>query len=829
MNLFLKNQNIIAYQSVKTIVTNAESYIFVATLKSTSSMGEKKFRYRNYILGFWSLVVILTGSIALLFMMIANGKLGFMPSFEELENPKNILASEIYFEDGKMLDKYFVRENRTFVGFESLPPHLIDALIATEDVRFYDHSGIDLRGLFRVAKGILTGDTSSGGGSTLSQQLAKMLFPRTGVESKTDLVLRKFKEWVIAVKLERSYTKEEIILMYLNKYDYLNNAVGIKSAADVYFGIQPDSLKLHQAAMLVGMAKNSSLYNPLRRPELVQNRRNVVLKQMEKYGYITQSERDSARVKPLDLSYNKVDYKLGPAPYFREFLRLTLSSKKPERENYPSWQEQKFKEDLEEWKNNPLFGWCNKNKKPNGENYNIYTDGLKIYTTLDSRMQKYAVEAVEQHLRYDLQPLFDGSLESLQNPPFADNMSEEDVESLLNREIRKSERYRLMNLAGKNFSEIKEAFNKPAKMNIFKWEGEIDTTMTPMDSIKHYLRHFRSSFMAMDTETGKVKAYVGGPNYKHFMYDMVKGGKRQVGSTVKPFLYTLAMQNGLTPCTSVPNVSQQFQLWDGSIYEPKDSDVDPEMDGRMVTLKWGLANSKNRISAWVLKQFSPNAVVEVMKRLGIYSPIDPQYSMIYGTSDITLYEMVGAFNAYANLGVYTKPYFVTRIEDRHGNIIARFFPDRHEAIDEQTAYLMLNLLEGVINEGTGIRLRSPNLWRARVTKEYGQFAMPIAGKTGTTQNHSDGWFIGTTPKLTAGVWTGADLRSIHFKTISSGQGSNMALPIWGYFYKQVLADESIGYSEEEMEFKKPANFHINLDCDEQEEQQTTPVESDDFF
>ncbi|MCF6332003.1 MAG: transglycosylase domain-containing protein [Draconibacterium sp.] len=782
-------------------------------------MVEKKINFKKYILLFWAAFLFFVAGGVLFFILIAKGTLGFMPSFEELENPRNILASEIYSEDGKVLDKYFIRENRTYVDFKNLPPHLIDALIATEDVRFYHHSGIDLRGLARVVKGIVTNDSSSGGGSTLSQQLAKMLFPREQHTSKIELILRKFKEWVIAVKLERSYTKEEIILMYLNKYDYLNNAVGIKSAANVYFSVPPGSLQLHQSAMLVGMAKNSSLYNPLRRPKLVLDRRNVVLNQMEKYGYISKTERDSVKQLPLDLHYTAVDYKLGPAPYFREYLRLTLSAKKPERKNYPSWLGQKFIEDVNEWENNPLFGWCRKNIKANGENYNIYSDGLKIYTTIDSRMQKYAVEAVEQHLRYDLQPLFDGSMKSLKNPPFANNMDTETVEGLLNRSIRQSERYRVLKKSGKSFKEIKANFNIPVDMTVFSWKGEIDTTMTPLDSIKWYLRYFRSSFMAMETETGKVKAYVGGPNYKYFMYDMVKEGKRQVGSTIKPFLYTLAMQNGLTPCTKVPYVSQQFQEPDGSIYEPKDADVDEKMDGKLVTLKWGLAKSKNRISAWVLKQFSPQAVVEVMKRLGVYSPIDPVHSIFLGVSDVTLYEMVGAFNTYANLGVFIKPYFVTRIEDRHGNIIASFQPKRQEAIDEQTAYLMLNLMQAVVDEGTAIRLRNrPN---------YGQFTMPIAGKTGTTQNHSDGWFIGVTPKLTAGVWTGADLRSIHFKTIATGQGANMALPIWGYFYKKVLADKSLGITED-MEFKKPLHFNINLDCDETEKEKV-PSDFNDFF
>ena len=802
------------------MVAIKESYIFALTIKILNFMTEKNSSFKKYVIWFWSLLLISIAGGALFFFLIAQGYFGAMPSFEELENPKNILASEIYSSDQKILDKYFIRENRTFVQYENLPPQLIDALIATEDVRFYNHSGIDLRGLVRVVKGIVTGDTSSGGGSTLSQQLAKMLFPRDQFENKIQLVFRKFKEWVIAVKLERSYTKEEIILMYLNKYDFLNNAVGIKSAAHVYFSIPPDSLKLEQSAMLVGMAKNSSLYNPIRRPELVQQRRNVVLAQMEKYGYISKELRDSLKQLPIDLDYNKVDYKIGPAPYFREYLRLAMTSEKPERKNYASWQEQKYIEDLDEWENNPLFGWCNKNVKPNGENYNLYTDGLRIFTTVDSRMQKYAVEAVEQHLRYDLQPTFDGSLKGLKNPPFADNMSREEVDGLLDRSIRQSERFRVLRLQGLSFEEIKENFKKPVEMTIFSWKGEIDTLMAPIDSIKWYLRYFRSSFMAMETETGKVKAYVGGPNYKHFMYDMVKDGKRQVGSTVKPFLYTLAMQNGLTPCTKVPYVSQQFQQPDGSIYEPKDSDVDEEMDGKLVTLKWGLANSKNRISAWVLKQFNPGAVVEVMRRLGVYSPIDPVNSMFLGPSDITLYEMVGAFNTYANQGVFIKPYFVTRIEDRHGNVIATFQPERHEAIDEQTAYLMLNLMEGVINEGTGTRLR----WH----ENYGRFTMPIAGKTGTTQNHSDGWFIGVTPKLSAGVWTGADLRSIHFKTITSGQGANMALPIWGYFYKKVLADPSLGISENQ-EFKKPLEFNINLNCDELEKKDNTPSNFNDFF
>jgi penicillin-binding protein 1A len=779
--------------------------------------GKNNKNWGKYIKWCWALFITCIIGVLVFFFLIARGFFGFMPTFEELENPPNILASEIYSADGKIVDKYFIRENRTYVGYEDLPQHLIDALIATEDVRFYRHSGIDLRGLVRVFKGIITGDTSSGGGSTISQQLAKMLFPRKNFSNNFELVLRKFKEWVIAVKLERSYTKEEIILMYLNKYDFLNLAVGIKSAAIVYFSLPPEALQLHQAAMLVGMAKNSSLYNPVRRPELVKKRRNIVLNQMEKYGYIDKSDRDSVKQLPLDLNYNKVDYRSGPAPYFREYLRLTLTAHKPDRKNYASWQTQKFKEDSVEWETNPLYGWCNKNVKPDGENYDLYSDGLKIFSTIDSRMQQYAVESVKHHLKNDLQPEFDGGMKYLNNPPFANNMTPKQVEELINREIRQSERFRVLNEAGKNFTEIKRNFRELVEMTVFSWEGEIDTVMSPLDSIKWYLRFFCSSFMAMETETGKVRAYVGGPDYKHFMYDMVTGGKRQVGSTVKPFVYTLAMQNGLTPCTKVPYVSQQFQLPDGTIWEPKDAEKDEENEGKLVTLKWGLAQSRNKITAWVMKQFTPQAVVELMKRMGVYSPIDPVPSMFLGTSDITLYEMVGAFNTYANQGVFIKPYFVTRIEDRYGNVIASFQPERHEAIDEQTAYLMINLLQGVVDRGTGIRLR--------VREGYGQFKMPIAGKTGTTQNHSDGWFMGITPKLTAGVWTGADLRSIHFRTISSGQGANMALPIWGYFMKKVLADESLGITED-MEFKKPDGFNINLDCDNE---QQVPSDFNDFL
>lgn len=780
-------------------------------------MEKENNKIRKYSLAFWSLYLVGVLLVSALFFFIAKGKLGEMPTFRELENPQSFLASDVISRDHLVLGRYF-RENRSTVEYENIPPELIEALIATEDVRFYKHSGIDLRGLARVFKGIITGDSSSGGGSTISQQLAKMLFPRQEFENKIQLAFRKFKEWVIAVKLEKSYTKKEIMTMYLNKYDFLNLAVGIKSAARIYFNTEPDSLELHEAAMFVGMAKNSSLYNPLRRPELTKQRRNVVLAQMKKYGYINQQEFDSVRVLPLGLDFKKEDFKQGLATYFREYLRITMGASKPERSKYASWQQIKFEEDSVEWETNPLFGWCKKNFKPDGTNYDLYSDGLKIYTTIDARMQQYAEEAVEEHLKLDLQPDFFKHLNSLRNPPFSDDMGKQEVEDLLNRFIRQSERYRVLRLEGKNFDQIRKSFQQPVEMEVFTWQGDKDTIMTPLDSIKHQLKYFRSSFMAMDLATGQVRAYVGGPNYKHFMYDMVKGGKRQVGSTVKPFMYTLAMQNGLSPCTKVPNVKQQFVMPDGSIWEAKNSGNDRE--GEMVTLKWGLTNSVNQISAWVMKQFNPKSVVDVMSKMGVYSRIDPVPSMFLGTSDITLYEMVGAFGTFANQGVFTQPIFVTHIEDKHGNVIARFRPERHDAIDKQTAYLMLSLLQGVIDQGTGRRIR----WHP----VYGEIPGPIAGKTGTTQNHSDGWFIGMTPQLVAGVWTGADLRSIHFDDISTGQGANMALPVWGRFMKKVYANKNLDYTPD-TEFEKPMNFTIDLDCDDENNGRQQPTEFEDFF
>jgi len=775
--------------------------------------------FQKYIKIFWSIFGIGILLIIILFTLVSNGKLGFMPTLTELENIETSLASEVYSCDSIVMRKFFYKENRTYVPYEGISKNVITALVATEDERFYHHSGIDIRGLIRVAKGVITGNESSGGGSTISQQLAKMLFPREEMASKKDLAFRKFREWVIAVKLERNFTKEEILTMYLNKFDFLNLAVGIKSAAQIYFGTTPDKLTLEQAAMLIGMAKNPSLYNPMRRPELVRQRRNVVLDQVRKYGAISKAEYATLKNKDLEINYHKEDFKSSPGTYFTEYLRTILMAQKPDRGKYAGWQKQQFYEDSLEWETNPLYGWCHKNTKSDGTPYNIHSDGLKIYSTIDMRMQTYAEYAIKQHLSIEIQPVFNQRIKILRNPPFPNSMTDDEAHNLLNYSIKQSERYRQLKSQGMNQDEILAEFKKPAEMTVFSWRGEIDTTMTPLDSVKYSLGFLRSAMMTMETKTGHVKAWVGGPNYKYFMYDMVKLGKRQVGSTVKPFLYTLAMQNGYTPCTLVPNAEQTFYLPDGKTWTAKNSGH-TEFDGQMVTLKWGLANSVNQVSGWVMKQFNPESMANMMRKMGITSPIDAVPSMFLGTSDVSIYEMVGAYGTFANHGVYTKPIFVTRIEDKNGNVLARFSPDHHDAIDPKTAFLMLNLMEGVVNEGTSQRLRRAGLI-------YGGLTADIAGKTGTTQNQSDGWFMGITPELVTGVWTGGDLRAIHFEGLTMGQGANMALPVYGYFMNKLYRDKSLGYSEG-TRFEAPEGFNMDLDCSKVMKNDT-PVSESDFF
>ena len=749
-------------------------------------------KYWKFFVIFWSVVLVGIIGVFVFFWLISAGKLGFMPTFEELENPNNRFASEVYFADGPIMNRYFEKENRKYIEYREIPQSVIDALIATEDVRFYDHSGVDVRGLFRVAKGLLTANTSAGGGSTISQQLAKMLFPRESDLNVFELAIRKFREWVIAVRLEKSYTKEEILTMYLNKYDFLNLAVGISSAADIYFQVPLDSLKVEQAAMLIGMAKNSSYYNPVRRPELTLNRRNVVLSQMYKYDKITREECDSLKKLPLGLNFKRVDHKEGLATYFREYLRLFMTANKPDRKRYRDLSQ--FRLDSIAWETNPLYGWCKKNVKVDGSHYDLYSDGLKIYTTLDSRMQKYAEEAVREHLSQDLQPLFDKEKVKKLRPPFSNDMTPAEIEEVLDRSIRQSERYRVLSKQGMSFDEIRKTFDQPLEMQVFTWSGIRDTVMTPLDSIKHYKSFFRSGFMVMQPQTGYIKAYVGGPDYRYFMYDMVSAGKRQVGSTIKP----MAMQEGLGPCDKVPNIPQTFILPTG---EPWSARGGTKRQGEMVTLRWGLANSENNISAWVLKQFTPEAVAQMAHKMGITSFIDPVPSVFLGTAEITVKEMVAAYSIFANKGVYNSPLPVYRIEDKYGNVLQEFRPESREVITENTAYLMCNLLEGVVTGGTGVRLRY----------KY-KLMNPMGGKTGTTQKHADGWFMGVTPDLVGGVWVGAEDRSIHFQNLANGQGASMALPIWAKFLLKAYADPRLKMSDRP--FDRPAGINKRLDCDE---------------
>jgi len=705
-------------------------------------MRDKKFR--KNIIWFWVIISLPAVFLLTLFLLISANRLGPIPSFEELENPDNSLAAEVYSEDNVLLGKFYI-QNRTWTDYEDISPYVIDALIATEDIRFHRHSGIDFRGLARVlVKTIMLGQ-NTGGGSTITQQLAKNLFlPRDlsndpAIVRASKLAVSKFKEWQTAVKLERSYTKEEIITMYLNVFDFIYNAVGINSAARIYFNTTPDSLNIEQSAMLVGMLKNSVAYNPLRNEESALKRRNVVISQMERYGYISRALADSVSQLPLGLDLREDSHNTGPATYFREYIRSTMNSKEPQRDRFFS--DDAYNEALWRWQNDPLYGWCYKNTKPDGSPYNIYRDGLRIYTTLNSKMQTYAEEALAEHLSKNLQPVFDKRARNYRNPPYSNDLSTAQVNQIMARSVRQSDRYQSMRRAGVPEDSITLAFNTPVPMKLFSWQGERDTVMTPLDSIRYYKFFVRSSFMAMDPHTGHVKAYIGGPDFRYFKYDAVTQQKKQVGSTIKPFLYTLAMQDGYSPCYEVENIERTFEVND-TIWRPRSSGPE-EYHGKMVTLKWGLAQSENYISAWLMKQFSPQSVVDIMHRMGIRSYIDPVVSIFLGTSDLSVEEMVGAYGTFVNKGVYTRPLYVTRIEDRNGNVISTFTPFIDEVISEDDAYLMTSLLQGVVSSGTAVRLRLTY----KLTNQMG-------GKTGTTQNHSNGWFMGVMPDLVAGVWTG---------------------------------------------------------------------------
>jgi penicillin-binding protein 1A len=750
----------------------------------TEKKAEKK-KIFNYIVKFWLIVAGLIGLVFIFFYGVAHEWFGPMPSFEELENPNTNLASEIYSYDGQLMGTYYI-ENRSNVQYRELPPHLVEALMAIEDIRFEKHSGVDTKALFRVAYGVISGNYK-GGGSTLTQQLAKNLFPR-GNLSKPQLVMRKFKEWVTATKLERNYSKQEILAMYLNTVPFGSQSFGIKAAAKTFFNKETDSLNVEESALLVGLIKGPTWYSPVRNYDRSLERRNLVLNQMLKYDFITQDTFDSISQLPIDLSrYGIRDHKSGPATYFREILRMELRE------------------------------WCNTHYKADGTPYDLYKDGLRIHTTIDSRMQQYAEESVITHLRDDLQPAFYKHWEGYTNAPFDFDKddAEEQIEKLMELAMKWSERYRVLKEKDTPPDSITLIFNTPAPMRVFSWEGEIDTVMTPMDSIRYYKFFLQAGLLSMEPTTGYVKAYVGGIDYRHFKYDHVKLTRRQVGSTFKPFLYTLAMQEGeFSPCSKVANVQYSVDLWDGTIWSPKNSSSDRV--GEEVTLQWALANSNNWISAFLIKRYSPQSVIKIARKMGVTAEMDPVPAIALGTPDISLWEMLGAFNTFANKGVFIEPIMVTRIEDKYGNVIEDFTPDKQEAMSEETAFLMLELMKGVVQSGTGIRLRF----------KYG-FTNPIAGKTGTTQNQSDGWFIGITPELSTGTWVGAEDRSVHFRTISLGQGANMALPIWALYMQKVYDDPDLNISRGDFEPPlKPISFE--LDCEKLENERTLPDKKNVF-
>ena len=791
----------------------------------------------KFVIIFWLSVFLISVLSVLYFTLTSAGVFGKMPSFEELENKKENLATKIWTEDGILLGTYF-KENRSQISYNGLSKNLIDALVATEDVRFYSHSGIDFKALPRVISGMF--GSLKGGGSTITQQLAKMLFPRKTNMNKVELVHRKFQEWVIAVKLEKNYTKEEIISMYLNKFDFLNLAVGIESAARVYFNTTPDTLNLNQAAMLVGMAKNPSLFNPLRREQQTLERRNVVLMQMVKYGYLEKEKYDSLKVLPLNIDYHPVDHNLGDATYFREFLRQWLTAKKPMRSNYIDVRD--YVEDSINWHNDPSYGWFSKNTKPDGSYYDIYKDGLQIYTTINSRMQKYAEQAVAEHIGTYLQPAFFKDQKGRKQAPFSDMLVQKDVEKIMNASMRRCSRWADLKNSGLSDKEIEKTFYEPSEMSVFSWDGDtnifktvakcfkypakiihhdnkttkglikkdIDVIMTPYDSILYYKHFLRTGMMSMEPESGYVKAFVGGIDYRFFKYDQVTKSRRQVGSTVKPYIYCLAMQNGLLPCTKVPNVAVSFKINKGKgeeIYTPKYSPL-KGLDGEMISLKQGLANSLNQISAWILKQYACGIdnnyegvqnVVDIAKSMGINSPIDAVPSICVGSAEVLISEMVASYCAFANQGMGVKPMYVAKITDKNGNTLQTFYAKKFMTkISEKDAYLMVELMRAVTSEGTASRLRY----------SYGLTA-DLAGKTGTTNENSDGWFMGMTPQLVSGVWVGGEERSIRFRFMDFGQGAVMALPIWGLYMKKVFNDKNLPYSQD-VHFKEPANLSQDI-------------------
>ena len=731
----------------------------------------------------WGLLICFVLSAAGAFTAIWYGWIGYMPDIEDLQNPINRFATQVYSSDGKVIGTWNLnKENRISIPYSKISPHLVQALVATEDVRFYDHSGIDFWALGRaiIKRGIF-GQQNAGGGSTITQQLAKQLYSGTA-QNTVERLFQKPIEWVIAVKLERYYTKDEIIALYLNYFDFLHNAVGIKTAANTYFNKEPKDLSVNEAATLIGLCKNPSLFNPVRYPDRCTQRRNVVLHQMEKAGYISSDQYNSLSAENLVLNFHRTDHKDGTAPYLREFLRQYMMAKRPDRNDYQDWNKNQFVYDSIAWNTDPLYGWCNKNFKKDGSPYNVYADGLKVYTTIDSRMQTYAEEAVYSHVARFLQPRFNTENRSKPSSPFTDKLTPEEIRSIMNRSVTQSDRYRAMKASGASPDDIRHAFRTPTDMTVFTYHGDIDTVMSPLDSIRYYKSFLRAGFMSMDPKTGAVKAYVGGLDYAHFMYDMVTGGRRQVGSTIKPFLYSLAMENGFSPCDKAPN-RQQTYIVAGQAWTPRNANR--KRYGQMVTLKWGLAQSNNWISAYLMSKLNPQQFVSLLHDYGIINPdIHPSMSLCLGPCEVSVAEMVSAYSTFANHGIRCSPMFVTRIEDNEGNVIAKFQPRMNEVISADCANKMLILLKGVVDGGTAGRLRY----------KY-QFQGEIGAKTGTTNNNSDGWFMGFTPQLVSGCWVGGEDRDIHFDSMQMGQGATMALPIWAFFMKKIYMDKTLGYSD----------------------------------
>lgn len=742
----------------------------------------------------WSLfgASVLTAAVA--FWAINNGWIGYMPPVEELQNPINRYATQIYSSDGKIMGTWnYNRENRVLVDYSQLSPSLIQALVATEDIRFYDHSGIDFFALGRaiIKRGIFR-QKSAGGGSTITQQLAKQLYSGTA-HSVMERMLQKPIEWVIAVQLERNYTKDEIIAMYLNYFDFLHNAVGIKTASNTYFGKEPKDLTVNEAATLVGLCKNPSYFNPVRHHDRSQERRNVVLGQMVKAGYLTEKQYQQYSAEPLKLNFHVSDHKDGVAVYFRDYLRRYMMAKKPERSEYPSWNMVRYHIDSINWETDPLYGWCNKNRKRNGDNYNVYTDGLKVYTTIDSRMQEYAEQAAREHIVKFLQPAFNKENRGRKSAPYSGKLSAEQVNKILMRSVRQCERYRVLKESGASEEEIKRSFNTRTEMSVFTYHGEVDTVMTPMDSIRYYKSFLRCGFMSMCPQNGHVKAYVGGLDFMHFAYDMCMEGRRQVGSTIKPFLYSLAMENGFSPCDLAPNVQETY-IVGGRAWTPRNGSR--AHYGEMVTLKWGLQQSNNWISAYLMSKLNPQAFVTLLREYGINNPeIHPSMALCLGPCDITVGEMVSAYTVFVNHGIRTSPLLVTKIADNEGNVIAEFQPRMNEVISEESAHKMLYMLKAVVEGGTAGRLR----YKYNIPGD-------IAGKTGTTNNNSDAWFMGITPTLVSGCWVGGEDRDIHFTMTSMGQGAAGALPVWAYYMRRVYADKRLGYNGNAV-FDLPAGYN----------------------